>query len=61
MALPLIWLADVLRGAGLKVAEQPGWETRGSSNFGPAKGVICHHTAGAKTGIMPSLKVVTQR
>lgn len=59
MALPLIWLADVLRDAGLKVAEQPGWKERGKSNFGPAKGVICHHTAGAKTGIMPSLNVIT--
>lgn len=59
MALPLIWLADVLRDAGLKVAEQPGWKERGNGNFGPVKGVICHHTAGARNGIMPSLNVVT--
>jgi len=59
MALPLIWMADVLRDAGLKVAEQPGWKERGKSNFGPVKGVMCHHTAGAKNGVMPSLNVVT--
>jgi N-acetyl-anhydromuramyl-L-alanine amidase AmpD len=59
MAFSLTWLPTVLLDAGLKVAEQPGWQTRGRGDVGTIKGVICHHTAGAKTGIMPSLGIVT--
>jgi N-acetyl-anhydromuramyl-L-alanine amidase AmpD len=59
MPFSLTWLPDVLLRAGLKVAEQPGWQTRGRDDVGTIKGVICHHTAGAKTGNMPSLGVVT--
>ncbi len=59
MAFSLTWLPKVLLDAGLKVAEQPGWRTRGRGNVGMIEGVICHHTAGPKTGIMPSLGVVT--
>jgi N-acetyl-anhydromuramyl-L-alanine amidase AmpD len=59
MAFLLTWLPTVLLDAGLKVAEQPGWRTRGRGDVGTIKGVICHHTAGPKTGIMPSLGVVT--
>jgi peptidoglycan hydrolase-like protein with peptidoglycan-binding domain len=55
----LSWLADVLKQAGLKVAEQPGWQTRGRGPMGIVRGVMCHHTAGPKTGNMPSLGVVT--
>jgi len=59
MAFSLTWLPQVLLDAGLKVAEQPGWRTRGRGDVGPIKGVMCHHTAGAKTGNMPSLGIVT--
>ena len=59
MAFSLTWLAEVLEDAGVKVAEQPGWRTRGRGDVGPIQGVICHHTAGALTGNMPSLGVVT--
>src|SRR6476620_11779533 len=52
-------MPDVLLAAGLKVAEQPGWQTRGRAEMGTVRGVICHHTAGARTGNMPSLGVVT--
>jgi len=52
------WLAVVLRDAGLKVAEQPGWHTRGREMTGAA-GVICHHTAGPARGNAPSLGIVT--
>lgn len=52
------WLADVLRNAGLKVVEQPGWKERGVGQMGEVRGIICHHTAGAKTGNAPSLNVV---
>jgi hypothetical protein len=59
MAFSLTWLAEVLEDAGLRVAEQPGWRTRGRAEMGTVKGVICHHTAGATHGIMPSLGVIT--
>src|SRR5262245_11181893 len=58
MIYQLTWLAAVLRKAGLKVVEQPGWKERGVGNVGQIKGIICHHTAGAKTGNAPSLMVV---
>src|SRR5207244_3105515 len=48
-----------LEDAGLKVAEEPGWRTRGRGEIGTIKGVICHHTSGAAHGIMPSLGVIT--
>jgi N-acetyl-anhydromuramyl-L-alanine amidase AmpD len=59
MAFALTWLADVLLEAGLRVAEQPGWKTRGNGDVAAIAGVMCHHTAGAKNGNMPSLGVVT--
>jgi N-acetyl-anhydromuramyl-L-alanine amidase AmpD len=59
MAFSLIWLPDVLKAAGLKVALVTGWEERGRGDVGTIKGVMCHHTAGPKTGNMPSLKIVT--
>jgi N-acetyl-anhydromuramyl-L-alanine amidase AmpD len=59
MAFSLTWLPEVLLNAGLKVAEQPGWKTRGHGDVSAIKGIICHHTAGASTGNMPSLGVVT--
>ncbi|MGW5645074.1 peptidoglycan recognition protein family protein [Saccharopolyspora sp. NPDC003752] len=46
MALPLVWLADVLRAAGLRVVETPGWRTRTASGPQPRPvGVLEHHTA----------------
>jgi N-acetyl-anhydromuramyl-L-alanine amidase AmpD len=58
VAFSLTWLPQVLLAAGLKVAEQPGWQDRGRGDVGPTKGVICHHTAGPPTGNMPSLGTV---
>lgn len=62
MSFSLTWLPTVLQQAGLKVAEVPGWETRGAlgRDVGPIKGVICHHTAGPREGVMPSLNVVVE-
>jgi N-acetyl-anhydromuramyl-L-alanine amidase AmpD len=60
MAFSLIWLPDVLKAAGLKVAVVPGWQDRGRGDVGQIKGIICHHTAGSKNGVMPSLKVITE-
>ena len=59
MAFSLDWLESVLSNAGLKVAVQPGWKTRGHGNVGTIEGIICHHTAGPKNGNMPSLGVIT--
>ena len=58
-AFSLTWLAGVLRDAGLTVAEQPGWQTRGRGDVGTVVGVMCHHTGGRPDGNMPSLDVVT--
>ncbi len=60
MDYSLTWLEPVLLAAGLKVAAQPGWKTRGRGDMGVIKGVICHHTAGPAQGNMPSLGIVTQ-
>jgi len=59
MTYALTWLADVLLAAGLKVAEQPDWKSRGRREMGELKGVIVHHTAGPSHGNMPSLGLVT--
>lgn len=60
MEYSLVWLEPVLLSAGLKVAAQPGWRSRGRGDMGAVRGVICHHTAGPRQGNMPSLGVVTQ-
>lgn len=60
MTFSLIWLPEALKAAGLKVAEVPGWQTRGQGDVGPTLGVLCHHTAGLKTGNMPSLNVLVK-
>lgn len=44
-----IWLADVLRDAGLTVIEHEGWRDRGHGDFADIRGVLCHHTAGGGT------------
>ncbi len=58
MTHSLLWLPQVLEQAGLKVAEDPGWQTRGLGDMGAVLGVLCHHTAGPKTGNMPSLALI---
>lgn len=41
-----VWMVDVLRSAGLRVIEEPGWMERGHGDFLDLRGVLCHHTAG---------------
>lgn len=60
MAFSLVWLADVLKNAGLKVAPVPGWQDRGRGDVGQTLGVLCHHTAGGKKGNMPSLDLIVK-
>lgn len=53
------WLAGALKGAGCKVVELANWQTRGRpGDFGPVKGVLCHHTAGSLKGNAPSLNLI---
>ena len=59
MTYSLSWMADVLKDAKQKVAEQPGWKTRGRSDVGRIEIIICHHTAGGLQGNMPSLGTIT--
>lgn len=56
----LTWLPAVLETAGLKVGRVDGWESRGRGDVGKILGVICHHTAGPKSGNMPSLKTLIE-
>lgn len=54
-----LWLADVLRGAGLNVVEQPGWQTKGKE-LDAIEGLVCHHTASPPTSTLATnLYVVT--
>lgn len=54
----LLDLPVVLQKAGQKVAEVPGWRTRGHGTFGKCLGSILHHTVGPASGNMPSLDVL---
>src|SRR5262249_4020644 len=60
MANSLIWLPDVLKAAGLKVALVDGWHDRGRGDVGAMQGILCHGTAGPKNGNMPSLNTLVQ-
>lgn len=60
MTYSLTWLPNVLRAAGLSVVEEPGWKTRGHGDVGKITGVLCHHTAGAKSGDHPSLSTILE-
>lgn len=55
-----IWLADVLRAAGLNVVERDGWKDRGRAAMGEVKGVLLHHTAARNKGNAPSLSLIEQ-
>lgn len=52
-------LADICRAAGLRVTEVRGWKTRGHGPLTAVKTIVCHHTAGPRTGNLPSLNVLT--
>ena len=54
-------LADILRGAGLRVVETPGWRTRGHGQMSGVRGVLWHHTATSARagGDYPSQNIVT--
>ena len=53
-------LADTLRGAGLRVVEIGGWQTRGHGPMVAVRTIVCHHTGSKGTGSndYPSLRTV---
>lgn len=55
----LLWLADSLRSAGLKVSPVPGWETRGRTLGFDPRVIVDHHTAGRVGYDAPSLGICT--
>lgn len=58
MAYALTWMPEVLRSAGLKVAEVDGWASRGRREMGVVRGVMCHHTGTSAPGNMPTLNML---
>jgi hypothetical protein len=58
MIFSLLWMPDVLKQAGLKVALVDGWQSRGRGDAGATLGILCHHTGGARNGNMPSLNTL---
>lgn len=54
----LTQLADIARRTGRPVVEVAGWKTRGHGPMRGVRGVVCHHTAGARRGNYPSLNIV---
>lgn len=61
MSFSLTWLPSVLRSAGLKVVEQPGWRDRGQGDMGKIQLVICHHTAEkVDADLHPDLEILTE-
>jgi N-acetyl-anhydromuramyl-L-alanine amidase AmpD len=49
----LIWLAGVLKAAGLRVVEEDGWAKAGNGEMGVVRGVMLHHTgAGSSAGLL---------
>lgn len=60
MAYSLTWMPGVLKAAGCKVIEEPGWQNRGHGDMGKVRGVMCHHTAECRdANTEPALKVIT--
>lgn len=58
MTYQLTWLPDVLKAAGLKVQEVPGWQARGHGDVRDIRGVMCHHTCGPAHGNIDDLHVL---
>lgn len=51
--MQISWLADVLRGAGVEVVEEPGWLTRSAGSTFEPIGVLWHHTAAPSSASNP--------
>lgn len=61
--MSLTWLTDLsvaVQKSGLVVHEVTGWQSRGHAHFKAVDGIVEHHTAGPKTGNIPSLGVLVR-
>ena len=54
----LTWLADIARGVGLTVVEEPGWLNRGAPFRHTVDGVVGHHTAFGQGRPCPATKTL---
>jgi len=54
----VLWLADVLRDAGLAVVENPGWKARGPEGLSPLYQLFHHTASSPRGGPHPSRNVV---
>lgn len=54
----VLWLADVLRDAGLTVVENPGWKQRGTEGLSPLYQLFHHTASSPRGGLHPSRNVV---
>ncbi|MEV6301145.1 N-acetylmuramoyl-L-alanine amidase [Actinoplanes sp. NPDC051861] len=52
--MPINWLADVLRDAGVRVVEEGNWRGRGVSGAFDPRGVLWHHTVGTSSATNPA-------
>lgn len=60
MVYSLTWFPDIFDSAHLKYSEYPDWRNRGRGDMGLVRGVMIHHTAGARTYNMPSLNLLVK-
>ncbi len=60
MVYSLTWFPDVFDRANLKYSEYADWRNRGHGDMGKVRGVIIHHTAGSRSGNMPSLDLLVK-
>lgn len=51
-------LERAVKNAGVKYKKVSGWASRGHGTMGRIDSIMCHHTAGPKSGNVPSLNVV---
>lgn len=51
-------LERAVKNAGVKYKKVSGWASRGHGTMGRIDSIMCHHTAGPKSGNAPSLNVV---
>ena len=58
MVYSLTWFPDVFERANLKYSECTDWRNRGRGEMGVVRGVMIHHTAGARKYNMPSLDLL---
>ena len=51
-------LERAVKASGTQYRQVSGWRNRGHATMGAIRSIMCHHTAGPKSGNTPSLNVV---